>query len=231
MHRKIVVLAAAGALAVPAAAQAHVTLQPNTAVAGAYTVLDVRVPNERDNASTVKVDVKFPEGFAAVSYQPLSGWKVKVVKQKLATPIQTDDGPITEGVSRMVWTGSGTGLGRIAPGQFLDLPISVKIPGKAGDVLTFKAVQTYSNGEVVRWIGAPDADEPAPRVTVTAAAKPASSSHSEAAGPATAAEEGGDDGPGPLPFVVAGLLVALGGVAVLAALRRRGGDQTRGASR
>jgi uncharacterized protein len=41
------------------------------------------------------------------------------------------------------------------------------IPGKAGQTLTFKALQTYSNGDVVRWIGAPDADEPAPRVQLT----------------------------------------------------------------
>jgi uncharacterized protein len=217
MHRKIGVLAAAGALTVPAAAQAHVTLQPNAAVAGAYTVLNVRVPNERDEASTVRVDLQFPAGFAAVSYHPLPGWKVKVVKRKLATPIQTDDGPITEAVSRMTWTGSGTGLGRIAPGQFLDLPISVKVPGKAGDVLTFKALQTYSNGEVVRWIGAPDADEPAPRVTLSAAA-------------ATSGSESEGDGPGPLSFVIAGLVIALAGVAVLA-LRRGGEHSMRGASR
>ena len=44
------------------------------------------------------------------------------------------------------------------------------IPGKPGQTLTFKALQTYSNGDVVRWIGAPDADEPAPRVQLTAAA-------------------------------------------------------------
>ena len=159
MHRrKIMVLAATGALAVPAGAEAHVTLQPTTAAAGAFTVLDIRVPNERDKASTVKVDVRFPAGFAAVSYQPVSGWKVKVIKKKLATPIQTDDGPVTEGVSRMIWTGARKGLGKIAPGQFMDFPISVQIPGKAGDVLTFKALQTYSNGEVVRWIGPPHAE-------------------------------------------------------------------------
>jgi MYXO-CTERM domain-containing protein len=224
MHHRIVVLAAAGALAVPAGAQAHVTLQPNTAVAGAYTVLDVRVPNERDKASTVKVDVQFPAGFAAVSYQPVSGWKVKVVTKKLATPIQTDDGPITEGVDRMIWTGSGKGLGRIAPGQFMDFPISVKIPDKAG-VLTFKALQTYSNGEVVRWIGPPSADEPAPRVTVTSA-KAKSADHSSAA-VAMAGDESGGDGGSPLGWIAAGAAaLALGGAAFM---RRRSAHPMRGA--
>ena len=39
--------------------------------------------------------------------------------------------------------------------------------GKAGDALTFKALQTYEDGDVVRWIGPEDADEPAPIVTLT----------------------------------------------------------------
>src|SRR3954470_21535385 len=166
--RKLAAATAVAALAVPAAAQAHVTLQPNQAAAGAYTVLDVRVPTERDDASTAKVDVQFPAGFAAASYQAVPGWRVRVIKKKLATPIKTDDGPITEGISRMVWTRTSR-AGGIKPGQFQDFPISVQIPGKAGSTLTFKALQTYSNGEVVRWIGAPDADQPAPQVKVTAA--------------------------------------------------------------
>ncbi len=225
MHHKIAVLAAAGALAAPAGAQAHVTLQPNTAAAGAYTVLDVRVPNERDKASTVKVDVQFPDGFAAVSYQPVSGWTVKVIKKKLATPIQTDDGPITEGVSRMIWTGSKKGLGKIAPGQFMDFPISVQIPGKAGDVLTFKALQTYSNGEIVRWIGPPSADEPAPRVTVTGA-KATSAGHATM-GAATGGDEGGGNGPGTPALVAGGLLLALGAAALTLTRRRRGPGSAR----
>jgi uncharacterized protein len=227
MHRRTIgVLVASGTLALPAAAQAHVTLQPNTAQAGAYTVLDVRVPNERDKASTVKVDVQFPDGFAAVSYQPMSGWKVKVVKKKLATPIQTDDGPITEGISRMIWTGSRKGLGKVAPGQFMDFPISVKIPGKAGDVLTFKALQTYSNGEVVRWIGPPNADEPAPRVTVTAAKAQGASHSSGAVAVAGGGRDG--DGPSPLGLIAAAAAVALVGVALL---RRRMSHPMRGAQR
>jgi uncharacterized protein YcnI len=168
MHRKLVLAGAAAALAFPASAGAHVTLQPNTAPAGAFTLENIRVPNERDNASTVKVDVQLPPGFVSVSYAAEPGWSVRVVKQKLAKPIQTDDGPIDEEVSRLVWTGTGKGEGRIAPGQFKDFPISVQIPGKAGQTLTFKALQTYSNGEVVRWIGAPSADQPAPQIKLTA---------------------------------------------------------------
>ena len=41
------------------------------------------------------------------------------------------------------------------------------MPAKKGTVLVFPSVQRYSTGETVRWIGGPDADEPAPRVRVT----------------------------------------------------------------
>jgi uncharacterized protein YcnI len=169
MKRIALATAAAGVLAIPATASAHVTVQPKTAAAGAYTVESVRVPNETDDAVTNKIVVQFPEGFAEVSYQSIPGWTVKVTKEKLATPVRTDDGEVTEGVKTITWT-SGAKTSGIKPGQFQDFPLSVQIPGKAGDTLTFKALQYYSDGSVARWIGAPDADKPAPQVQVTAAA-------------------------------------------------------------
>jgi uncharacterized protein YcnI len=220
MHRKTAVAAVvASALAVPAAAEAHVTLQPNSAAAGAFTVENVRVPNERDNASTVKVDLQLPHGFVFASYEPKPGWTVKVTTAKLATPIQTDDGPIDEEVRRITFTGHGPN-GKIAPGQFMDFPLSVQIPGKPGDKLTFKALQTYSNGEVVRWIGAPDSDAPAPIVTVTRAGAGA------APGTPAPASAPSDDGGGASKGLgwTALILGALGLVAGLAAfgVRRSG---------
>src|SRR4051812_2510702 len=186
---KLAAATAVAALAIPAAAQAHVTLQPNSQPAGAFTVLNVRVPTERDNASTSKVDVQFPAGFASVSYQVVPGWRVRVITKKLATPIQTDDGPITEGVDRMVFARTSSS-GGIKPGQFQDFPVSVQIPGNAGDKLTFKAIQTYSNGKVVRWIGGAGADEPAPQGTLTPATPPAGA-------PAAAARPRGTTAPPP----------------------------------
>lgn len=169
--------AAATVLALPSAAQAHVTVNPAAVPAGSYQVLSVRVPNEDDRAATTKVRLQFPAGFASVSYEAQAGWKAKVVKRKLARPLQTANGPVAQEVAAITWTGSRRGLGRIAPGQFRDFRISVKVPGKAGDTLTFKALQTYSDGTVVRWTGAPTADKPAPAVAVTA---PAAAHHSGA---------------------------------------------------
>ena len=78
---------AAAALAVPAAASAHVTLQPREATAGSFSKMDVRVPNERDNKGTIKVDVRLPDGFYFLSYQKVPGWKARVFKEKLDTPV------------------------------------------------------------------------------------------------------------------------------------------------
>lgn len=212
------------ALLAPAAAEAHVTLQPNEAPEGAYTVLDVRVPNETDNANTTKVAVQFPEGFGEVSYQAVPGWEVEVVHDKLKKPIETDDGPVTEGVSEVIFSG-----GKLAPGEFQDFPLSVQIPGKAGEELTFKAVQTYDDGEVVRWIGAPETEHPAPQVLVTppqeegaATATAADTAEGTAAASSTESASSGSDDKGLAiaALVVAVLALLIAAVAVLGTRRR-----------
>lgn len=108
--KRIPFVAAVAVLALPTAAQAHVTVNPRSVVADSFARLDVRVPNERDDASTKSVAVSFPEGFTSVSYKPVWGWKVKIAKAKLATPIKTADGEITDRVARIngevvKWTG------------------------------------------------------------------------------------------------------------------------------
>jgi uncharacterized protein YcnI len=210
------------ALALPAVADAHVTLQPNQAPAGGFARLDVRVPNERDNASTTKVELQLPDGFAEASYEPVPGWTVNVKKAKLAQPIKTDDGTVTEGVKQVTWT-SKEG---IPPGAFQDFGLSVQVPGQAGDTLTFKALQTYSNGEVMRWIGPEGSDNPAPTVSVTAAAdEHAAASSAPAASstpaPAESSDSGSSDTLAIIALVVGVLGLAAGTAALLAARRAR----------
>jgi len=84
--------AIASSMALPAVAGAHVSLQPSEAPAKGFVVEDVRVPTEEENASTTKVSVKFPDGFAEVSFQPVPGWTVHVKKTKLTQAITTDEG-------------------------------------------------------------------------------------------------------------------------------------------
>ena len=173
MKKTLAALTAAATLAVPAAASAHVSVQPGTVTAGSFAKIDVRVPNERDNKGTVKVDLRLPDGFYFLSYQKVPGWKARVYKQKLDTPVDLGGFSVDERYTRVVWTAKNAKRDRIAPGQFQDFPLSVRVPdGDAGSQLTFRAFQTYQRGERVAWTGAPDADTPAPRLTLAAAAVP-----------------------------------------------------------
>jgi uncharacterized protein len=159
-------LAAAVALLAAAAAQAHVTVHPNALPAGGEAMLAIDVPDERRDARTVTLEVKFPAGFVSLDTQPVPGWTAKVLTRRLAKPVTTDDGSFVSEVDVVTWTATDGGIG---PGQFLRFPLSAAVPGRPGAVLTFKALQTYSDGSVVRWIGPPAADEPAPQVLVTEA--------------------------------------------------------------
>ena len=221
--------AAALALVVPAAADAHVTIQPSTAAAGGFTRLDVRVPNERDDASTNKLEVQFPEGFADASFEANPGWDIKVTKKKLAKPVQTDDGEVTEGVDTITWTAKSD-ADAIPPGAFEDFGLSVQVPGKAGDKLTFKALQTYSNKEIVRWIGDEGSDNPAPVVSVTAAAgaegaaaatpTPAATTRPSAAPATTTSSDGGSGNGLAIVALIVGALGLILGVFGLMSGRR-----------
>jgi uncharacterized protein YcnI len=206
---------ALGALALAGVAQAHVTVHPNALPSGGFTQVVVRVPNERPKAATTKIDVKFPSGFIFLSYQAVPGWKTKVSYRTLAKPVKVFGEEHKQEVDRVVWTGN------LPAGQFVELPLSIAVPSvKAGTILTFKALQTYANGEVVRWIGPPSADEPAPQVMVRDANSPI---QDYPAGIPAIKKARKTQAVGPL----AGAIVALplAGLAGLGLLRRRNRNQ------
>jgi uncharacterized protein YcnI len=174
--RRLVVLAALALglvtlVALPAGA--HVSVTPSSAPKGGFQVLSFNVPNEEANANTVKLEATIPTKYpiASVSTQPMYGWTASVEKTTLAKPVETDDGQVTEAVSKITWTATGDGL---LPGQFDLFTISAgPLPTKPNKLI-FKAIQTYSNGEVVSWIqqtvkGAPEPEHPAPTLTLTKA--------------------------------------------------------------
>jgi uncharacterized protein len=173
-------LAATGAVAATAVvilsspAFAHVSVQAEgTAAKGGYAVVDFKVPNERDNASTTKVEVSLPADhpIASVMAQPVPGWNVQVTKSKLAKPVEMHGEKINEAVSKITWTAEDKGVG---PGYFQKFPVSVGALPEDTDTLVFKALQTYSDNEVVRWIEVPqdgqkEPESPAPVLTLSAA--------------------------------------------------------------
>jgi uncharacterized protein YcnI len=156
----------------PAAANAHVTLDPDQAEAGGFTILHFQVPNESDTASTVKVEIAMPDGviLPTVLAEPVAGWDVSIQTTPLETPIETDDGTVTEAVSVVTFEG-----GEIKPGEFELFNLEVgPLPDAAGTTLLFPAVQTYSDGQEVRWVdvtqeGQPEPEHPAPHLDLVSA--------------------------------------------------------------
>jgi periplasmic copper chaperone A len=230
MRRTTLALTAAALLAVPAAAQAHVTIQPQEVPAGSYARLDVRVPNERDDAGTTKVEVQMPDGIASASYEAVPGWTVEVVREDAPEPIELHGEQVTEQIDTVTFTGDEK-RGIVEPGQFRDFGLSVRTPdGEPGETITFKAIQTYESGEVVRWIGPEDSDEPAATITLAEAPGEHGASADDAgdedvsAAPASAPVAGDDDGGSGNGLSIAALIVgALGltaGIAGLMAGRR-----------
>ena len=158
-------------------ASAHVTLHSADATQGGSDALvAVRVPNEEDKATTTQVELDLPADtpLLGVLVQPTAGWQFQVTRTTLPKPITTDDGTITDYVSKVVWTG-----GSIPVGGYQDFNLDVsRLPSVP--TVTVKALQTYSNGDIVRWIelpaaaGQPAPTNPAPTLTLAPAPPDAS---------------------------------------------------------
>lgn len=159
--RKVFIAGAAAVLtlAVAGPAFAHVTVQPPEGVVGSFSRFVVQVPNEQDKASTVSIEVKFPP-MAFVSFQDVPGWERTVEMTTLDEPLEVFGEELTEVVGTVTWEG-----GEIEPGEFEEFGFSARLPDDP-TTLEFPALQTYSSGEVVRWIGPPDSEEPAALVEV-----------------------------------------------------------------
>ncbi len=160
--------------------------------------------------SRFKVEISFPAKtpIASVLPSPVPGWTFTTKTVTFATPITTDDGDITEGVSTVTYTADGKG---IPVGGFQAFPLLVGPLPEDADTLAFPTVQTYSNGDVDRWVdpvveGQDEPESPAPTLTLEAAAgagdAPAAtpSPSAEPSAPATAGasdgngSDGGSDG-------------------------------------
>ncbi len=158
--RKLTPLLVVAAIVIGASpALAHVTVQPNESTPGAFARFVVRVPNERPDASTTKVEVEFPDLFF-VGFMDVPGWTRTVEMRQLDEPAEVFGEPVTEVVGTVTWSG-----GEVQPGEFMEFGFSARMPEET-TTLEFPAIQTYDSGEVVRWIGPADAEEPAARVRV-----------------------------------------------------------------
>ncbi|MFF0466364.1 YcnI family protein [Micromonospora zamorensis] len=209
--------AATAVLGFAGPASAHVTVNPKEAAQGGYARVAFRVPNESDTASTTKLEVVLPENapVGSVSTMPVPGWTVATEKRKVDPPIEVHGSQLTEAVSKITWT--ATGDAAVKPGQFQEFPVSMG-PLPQVDSMVFKVLQTYSDGNISRWIdpptpGAEEPENPAPVLTLTAAAAPGGSATPSVTAAAAPDDDDDEDGNGlAVGLGVAGLVAGLAGL-------------------
>ena len=180
-------------LALPGIASAHVSIEPGTVEGGEGAVIAVRVPNERDDASTTSLKLVLPveTPIGSVRTTEMPGWKATTVTRKLTQPIDVFGRKVDTVVSQVTWT-STDDVG-IRPGQYKDFNLSLGPLPESGE-LVFSAVQTYAGGQTVSWneVSADKTTEPehpAPVLEITPEAGVAGSA-------GTAGTAGADSGAG-----------------------------------
>ena len=151
MIRKLAIVGAivTGAVALVAGpAFAHVEIEREGDVSSAGVVeATLSVPNEKTDAGTVTIELVFPATpkLDTVAPEAVNGWTATVKKAA--------DGA----VESVTWTG-----GPLTGEEEAELPLSIGDVPEDVDAVDFKAVQTYDDGDVVRWIDPtpPDGEEP-----------------------------------------------------------------------
>lgn len=161
--RLAIFVATAGALLLAAAAAGHVSIKPERVPADSLARLTLSAPTEGDSPMT-SLKVQVPPAVTVVSFPPKPGWKRTITTKRLAKPITVDGKTITERIATVEWSGGMIGVGETGTFSF-----RAHVPNRPGAKLPFPAIQTYANGEIARWIGAPDAEHPGPFVTLGAA--------------------------------------------------------------
>lgn len=136
-------------LVVPALALAHAVVYPRTSAPGAYERYVLRVPNEK-NVATTRVEIHFPAGVKVNSFTDVPGWQLEVVRDS------------AQRIVAAIWTGT------LAPERFVEFPF-IAVNPKTATSIQWPAFQTYADGQRVEWTGAEGTKTPA---SVTAIAAP-----------------------------------------------------------
>jgi uncharacterized protein YcnI len=146
------------------AANAHITLEAQSASAGSSYKAVFRVPHGCEGTATVKIRVRLPDGVINVKPQPKPGWEISKVMEKLAKPMTLDHGrEITETIREVDWSG-----GKLPDDFYDEFVLRAELPDKPGATIYFPVVQECEKG-INRWIEIPepgkssrDYKEPAP---------------------------------------------------------------------
>ncbi len=137
----VLALAGAAALVVAAAASAHAVVSPPVALDRKLQVFTLSVPTEEAGATTTRIQLTVPAGFAIDSFEAEPGWTRAVAK----------------GGSVVTWSGGRTPTEEDSVFRF-------NANTSGARTYAFDVKQWYSNGKVVDWSGPESSDTPAPTV-------------------------------------------------------------------
>lgn len=147
MHFGLVLVFVAGLLALAASpASAHAQFQSAASgyAAGSSPTLRLYVPNERDDTNyNAAVTVYLPESWSAVSCATKATWTCAL--------------GAAEGRPTVTFTKAAGA----APAEDDYFEFVVRV-GPTPGTYTLPTIQTYNDGQVVRWIGAKGSEDPAP---------------------------------------------------------------------
>lgn len=165
------------------------------------------VPNEEPDAGTLKIELVFPDTPAITDAQAgeVDGWTATVEKS------------VGGEVESVTWTG-----GPITGENRVELPLTLGPVPEDTEEVDFTALQTYDNGDVVRWVeptaeGGEEPEHPAPVLLVSGEA----SAHDES-------DANHDDGLSTAAIVgiVAGVIIVVALIVWLVRRRRAGASTT-----
>jgi uncharacterized protein YcnI len=190
-------------------AGAHIQVLPGEVAPNDPVLFTVLVPGETESGTT-KVELKVPPGVYPYSFEETPGWTRRVLTRSNGL------------VDRIVWSG------RARPDGLVRFNFLAGTPGREGEV-SWKAIQTYADGDEVAWIGAAGSETPAAVTTVSedVPRQNAGGEGSQAANPTVTADAGdqgaSEDGESIWTTVMAGLALILSAAALaMVLLSRRG---------
>ena len=147
--RRTLVPTAALVLAIPGALFGHAVVFPKASTTGAYERYVLRVPNEK-NVATTKVELRFPSDVRVTSFSDVPGWQLEIVRDS------------AQRIVGATWTGT------LLPERFVEFPF-VAVNPKTATQLAWPAYQTYASGERVEWTGAEGSKSPASVTAISVA--------------------------------------------------------------
>jgi uncharacterized protein YcnI len=213
----LVLTVAVGLLAgTVATATAHIQVSPPLAAPNDAVKFTVLVPGERAPHRTEEVVLKVPSGVLPYSFGDTPGWRRTMQTAKNGA------------VETITWKGE------TAPDGFVEFSFLAATPPKPGTI-AWKALQIYDDGKVVRWIGGPGSEEPAPVTEISADAPlrnaggegpaeggPPQSAKLNADPTASSGRRSASDGTDQLGLWLAIAALVLAGAALILALRAPG---------